>query len=140
MKRMLGALALMATLGMAAATPSLAADAATPAAIKPTPMLLAQASPAAAAEPAKAEAPAAAAAAATEAKPAEAPAEAAAAPVPNKGDTAWMTVATILVILMVLPGLALFYGGLVRSKNVLSVLMQVMMVFSMIAVLWVIYG
>ena len=59
---------------------------------------------------------------------------------PNKGDTAWMMVATILVILMVLPGLALFYGGLVRSKNMLSVLMQVMVTFSLITVLWFIYG
>jgi Amt family ammonium transporter len=78
-------------------------------------------------------APAAAAAAA------EAPA-AAPAPVPNKGDTAWMTVATILVILMTIPGLALFYGGLVRSKNMLSVLMQVFVVSSLIYVLWVLYG
>ena len=74
-----------------------------------------------------------------------APADAAAAaavpaPVPNKGDTAWMMVSTILVILMVVPGLALFYGGLVRSKNMLSVLMQVMVTFSMIVVLWFIYG
>ncbi len=59
---------------------------------------------------------------------------------PNEGDTAWMLVATILVILMVLPGLALFYGGLVRSKNMLSVLMQVMVTFSLIVVLWSIYG
>lgn len=51
-----------------------------------------------------------------------------------------MMVATILVILMVLPGLALFYGGLVRSKNMLSVLMQVMVTFSLITVLWFIYG
>ena len=139
MKRLLGALALMATLGMAALTPSVAADIPTASAIKPEPIVLAQAAPAATAEPAKAEAaPAAAPAAKEEAK--EAPAEAAAAPTPNKGDTAWMTVATVLVILMVLPGLALFYGGLVRSKNILSVLMQVMMVFSMIAVLWVVYG
>jgi len=62
------------------------------------------------------------------------------APVPNKGDTAWMMVATLLVILMTLPGLALFYGGLVRSKNMLSVLMQVMVTFSLIVVLWFIYG
>ena len=73
------------------------------------------------------------AAAAAEA-PAAAPA-AAPAPVPNKGDTAWMTVATILVILMTIPGLALFYGGLVRSKNMLSVLMQVFVVSSLIYVL-----
>ncbi|MFA5984646.1 MAG: ammonium transporter [Methylococcaceae bacterium] len=63
-----------------------------------------------------------------------------AAPVPNKGDTAWMLVATLLVIMMSIPGLALFYGGLVRSKNMLSVLMQVFTVFSLIVVLWCLYG
>ncbi len=62
------------------------------------------------------------------------------APVPNKGDVSWMIVATAFVIMMSVPGLALFYGGLVRSKNMLSVLMQVMVTFSMIAVLWCIYG
>ena len=62
------------------------------------------------------------------------------APVANKGDTAWMIVATLLVIMMTVPGLALFYGGLVRSKNMLSVLMQVMVTFSLIVVLWAIYG
>jgi Amt family ammonium transporter len=89
---------------------------------------------AAAAAPAEA-APAAAAAA-------EATAEAAAAPtpVPNKGDTAFLMIATVLVILMTIPGLALFYGGLVRSKNMLSVLMQVFVIFALISVLWVIYG
>ena len=61
-------------------------------------------------------------------------------PVPDKGDTAWMLTSTVLVILMTIPGLALFYGGMVRSKNVLSVLMQVFMTFCMIAVLWAIYG
>ena len=66
--------------------------------------------------------------------------EAAAAPVPNKGDTTWMLVSTILVILMTVPGLALFYGGLVRSKNVLSVLSQVFVGFSLISILWVVYG
>ena len=65
---------------------------------------------------------------------------AAAAPVPNKGDTAWMMVATVLVIMMVIPGLALFYGGLVRSKNMLSVLLQTFMIFAVIIVLWCIYG
>lgn len=64
----------------------------------------------------------------------------AAAPVPDKGDTTWMLVSTILVILMTIPGLALFYGGLVRSKNMLSVLMQVFAGFAIIALLWVIYG
>ncbi|MBG1233755.1 ammonium transporter [Aestuariivirga litoralis] len=58
----------------------------------------------------------------------------------NKGDTAWMLVATALVVLMTYPGLALFYGGLVRTKNVLSVLMQVTTIFCLIAILWVAYG
>ncbi len=71
---------------------------------------------------------------------AAAPADAAPAPVPNKGDTAFMIASTILVILMTLPGLALFYGGLVRSKNMLSVLTQVFVIFCVISVLWVIYG
>ena len=58
----------------------------------------------------------------------------------HKGDVAWMMVATLLVVMMAVPGLALFYGGLVRAKNVLSVLMQVMMVFCLIVVLWAVYG
>ena len=58
----------------------------------------------------------------------------------NKGDTAWMLVATALVVMMTYPGLALFYGGLVRTKNVLSVLMQVTTCFCMIAILWVLFG
>jgi Amt family ammonium transporter len=58
----------------------------------------------------------------------------------NKGDTTWMLVATCFVVLMTIPGLALFYGGMVRTKNVLSVLIQVMIVFSIISILWVIYG
>jgi len=65
---------------------------------------------------------------------------AAAAATINKGDTAWMLLATILVILMTLPGLALFYGGLARSKNVLSIFMQVFICFSLISVLWFAYG
>jgi ammonium transporter, Amt family len=64
----------------------------------------------------------------------------AAAPVVNKGDTTWMLVSTILVIMMTIPGLALFYGGLVRAKNMLSVLTQVFAGFAIIALLWVIYG
>ncbi|MDE2565115.1 MAG: ammonium transporter [Burkholderiales bacterium] len=73
---------------------------------------------------------------------ASAPASAASGPVEtvNKGDVSWMLVSTALVIMMSIPGLALFYGGLVRSKNMLSVLMQVFVTFSMITVLWVIYG
>jgi Amt family ammonium transporter len=84
----------------------------------------------------------AAAAPAVEA-PAAATADAAApaaAPEVHKGDVAWMMVATLLVIMMSIPGLALFYGGLVRAKNMLSVLMQVLMVFSLISVLWAVYG
>ena len=81
---------------------------------------------------------------ADEAKPVAAAAAAAvvAAPalVANKGDTAWMLVCTALVILMTLPGLALFYGGLTRSKNILSVLVQCMFVFALITVLWSLYG
>ncbi len=61
-------------------------------------------------------------------------------PVPEKADTAWMMVSTLLVILMVAPGLALFYGGMVRSKNMLSVLIQVFVVFSLLIVLWILYG
>ena len=102
------------------------------------------AAPAAVASEAKAEAPAAAPAAATAvvaaAPAADASAAAAPAPVPNKGDTTWMLMSSALVIMMSIPGLALFYGGLVRSKNMLSVLMQVMVTFSLIVVLWFIYG
>ena len=95
-----------------------------------------------AAAPAASEAAATAAAAASEAPAAApaAPAAAPAAPVPNKGDVAWIITATLLVIMMSIPGLALFYGGLVRSKNMLSVLMQVFVTFSLIVVLWCIYG
>ena len=61
-------------------------------------------------------------------------------PALNSGDTAWMLTSTMLVILMTIPGLALFYGGLSRSKNMLSVLMHVMVIFATITVLWAIYG
>jgi len=63
-----------------------------------------------------------------------------AAPIVDKGDVAWMLTSTMLVMLMVVPGLALFYGGMVRAKNVLSVLIQVLGVFSLLTVLWVAYG
>ncbi|WP_416186470.1 ammonium transporter [Herbaspirillum sp. RTI4] len=86
----------------------------------------------------KAVAPAVALVAAAAAAPA-APA-APVGPVPNKGDTAWMLICTAFVILMTLPGLGLFYGGLVRSKNMLSVLMQCFMIFSLIFILWFVYG
>jgi ammonium transporter, Amt family len=102
----------------------------------------AQAQDTAASAPA-ASAPAAdASAAAAMPAAAAAPAQAASAPVEtvNKGDVSWMLVSTALVIMMSIPGLALFYGGLVRSKNMLSVLMQVFVTFSLIVVLWVVYG
>lgn len=80
--------------------------------------------------------------AAAPAMPAAADAAAPAAPAPSlsAGDTAWMLTSTLLVILMTIPGLALFYGGLGRSKNMLSVLIQVFVVFSLISVLWAVYG
>lgn len=58
----------------------------------------------------------------------------------NKGDVAWVMTATLLVIFMVIPGLALFYGGLVRAKNMLSVLVQIIVVFSLVSVLWIFFG
>jgi len=63
-----------------------------------------------------------------------------AAPTVNKGDTTWVMISTILVILMIIPGLALFYGGMVRAKNMLSILMQVFVIFAMTAILWAVYG
>jgi Amt family ammonium transporter len=87
-----------------------------------------------------AEKPAAAAPAAAVAAAAAPAAQAAPAPTPNKGDVAWMLTATALVLLMSVPALGLFYGGLVRSKNMLSTLMQVFVVFSLITVLWCVYG
>jgi ammonium transporter, Amt family len=130
MKKLLVSLAL--GLGLLTAGTFALAQTAAPAADAP---VAAASAPADAAAPAAAPAAAAAAAAAAEAAPVAAP-----APVPNKGDTSWMMVSTLLVILMTVPGLALFYGGLVRSKNMLSVLMQVMVTFSLIVVLWFVYG
>ena len=125
MKKFLVILAALGVVGLA--TPAFAQDkAAAPAAVTaPAAAAPADAAPATAA-PAPAE-PAAAAAATP-------------APTPNKGDVAWMLTCTALVLLMSLPGLALFYGGMVRSKNMLSVLMQVFVVFSLITVLWCVYG
>ncbi len=74
------------------------------------------------------------------AQDAVAPVVEAAAPIVDKGDAAWLMMSAILVIFMTLPGLALFYGGLVRAKNMLSVLMQVLTIFSIIAILWVAFG
>src|SRR5690606_39634736 len=70
---------------------------------------------------------------------AEAAAEAA-APVMDKGDVAWMMTASLLVLFMTMPGLALFYGGLVRAKNALSVLMQCTMIAAVVMVVWVLWG
>jgi ammonium transporter, Amt family len=101
---------------------TLAQEAATP----PDPAAVAQEAPAAEAAPAEA-----------------APAEEAAAPAPpsfDKGDSAWMLTSTLLVIMMAIPGLALFYGGMVRSKNILSISMQVTLTFSLLSVLWAVYG
>ncbi|MEI5678978.1 MULTISPECIES: ammonium transporter [unclassified Mesorhizobium] len=80
---------------------------------------------------------------AQETAPAAVDAAAAAAPavpVPDKGDTTWMMISTILVLFMALPGLALFYGGLVRTKNMLSVLMQCTMIVAVVIIIWVVYG
>jgi ammonium transporter, Amt family len=132
MKKMFTAWVTAAVLGLGALNaPVMAQD---KAAAEPT-------SPAAAASSAATPAPVAAPAPAAQAAPADpAPAAAAPAPVPNKGDTGFMMLSTLLVILMTIPGLALFYGGLVRSKNMLSVLMQVMVTFALITTLWFIYG
>src|SRR5437867_163549 len=127
MKKLIASLALgLAVLGFAGTAGAADAPASAPAVAAAASAADAGASAAAAAAPA--------ASAATAAAPA------ASAPVPNKGDTAWMLLSTVLVIMMSIPGLALFYGGLVRSKNMLSVLMQVFVTFSLIVVLWVIYG
>ncbi|MBX3654954.1 MAG: ammonium transporter [Ramlibacter sp.] len=121
MKKLLASLALGLGLLMGGAAAIAQTPAAEPAASAP-----------AAAAPAAEAAPAAAA-------PAAAPAEAPKVTV-DKGDVSWMMISTALVLFMAVPGLALFYGGLVRSKNMLSVLMQVLVVFSLITVLWAIYG
>ncbi|MDB5883087.1 MAG: amtB [Ramlibacter sp.] len=131
MKRLFASLALGLGL-LIGGTAAIAQAPAAPAATATAPAAAPDASAPAAAAPA---APAAATAAAPASAPAAAP-----TPVPNKGDTAWMTTATALVILMTIPGLALFYGGLVRSKNMLSVLMQVFVVTALIYVLWTLYG
>ena len=123
MKRLLMSMLLFAALGAggAQAQDKAAAPAATPApaAATATPATAPAAAPAAAPAP---------------------PATAAPAPTPNKGDVAWMLTSTVLVIMMSIPGLALFYGGMVRAKNMLSVLMQVFVVFSLVTVLWCVYG
>ncbi len=130
MRKLLASLALGLGL-LTGGTAAFAQAPATPAATA------AEAAPAAAATATTAVAPSAAPAAApaAEAAPAAAP-----APKIDSGDTAWMLTSTMLVILMTIPGLALFYGGLTRSKNMLSVLMQVFVIFSLISILWAFYG
>jgi len=130
MKRLLATLSLLGALGMALGGSAWAQDAAA----EPAAAVATEAAAPAAAAPA-AEAPAAAAEAAPAAATPAAP-----APTLSKSDNAWILVSAALVILMSIPGLALFYGGLVRSKNMLSVLMQVFVTFSLISVLWVVYG
>ena len=142
MKKILSVLSLIALLSTGAISTSFAED--LPAAAEATVEAVAEPAAPVVEEMPAADAPVAdAEATPVDAMPAEAaPVEAAAAPtpVPNKGDTTWVMVSTILVTLMVIPGLALFYGGLVRQKNMLSVLMQVFMIFSLMAVLWALYG
>ena len=134
MKSFIASLCLGLTLALGAgfATAQTAPAVATAAPAAPAAVV---AAPDAAATPAAAPAPDAALAAAAPETVKEAVKETV-----DKGDVTWMMISTILVILMVIPGLALFYGGLVRSKNMLSVLMQVMVVFSLISVLWAVYG
>ena len=127
MKQFFSTLMLLCALGFSGVT--LAEDAAAPAA-----------APAATEAAAPAAAPDAAAPAAAPAEAAAPAAAAAPAPTPNKGDTAWMIAATVLVLLMCVPGLGLFYGGMVRSKNMLSVLMQTFMATAFLGVLWALYG
>ena len=127
MKRLFATLMLLGSLGLSSLALSQETPPAAPAATEAAPVAAAVDAAAPAAAPVVAEvAPAAA--------------EAAPAPTPNKGDVSWMLVATLLVIMMTIPGLALFYGGLVRSKNMLSMLMQVFSIFALITVLWAIYG
>ena len=120
---LIGASLLAGGAGALAQAPDAAAAASEPVAVAPAPAAEPVAAPAAA--PAPAPAPAA---------------EAPAAPKVDSGDTAWMLTSTLLVILMIIPGLALFYGGLGRTKNMLSVLMQVFVIFALVSLLWSIYG
>ena len=122
MKRLIAIVSMCAALGLTAAH---AQDKAAPAAMAPA------AATTTAAPTAPAAAPTAAPVAAATAAPAS---------TPNKGDVAWLLTCTALVIMMSIPALALFYGGMVRAKNMLSVLMQVFVVFSLVVVLWCVYG
>ena len=137
MKKILSMLSLVALMGMSGINISYAEDAAVAATVEAVADTAAAVDAATTADVA---APVEAVAVEVEVVPAAEAAAAAPASVPNKGDTAWMIVATVLVTLMVIPGLALFYGGLVRQKNMLSVLMQTFVIFSLMGVLWMVYG
>jgi Amt family ammonium transporter len=128
MKAMITAALLAATLAVGSLPANVSAQAAPTAEVRKDEAVIAQAAP-------METAPAAAAEAAKPEGKKEEPKVTV-----DKGDITWMMVATVLVVAMVVPGLALFYGGLVRAKNMLSVLMQVMVVFSLIVVLWFVYG
>ncbi len=125
MKKLLSMFALVSMLGLGFTANTFAEDAAAP--VPAVEMAAPEVAPIAATEVA---APVAT----------EAAAVTALSPVPNKGDTAWMIVATILVLMMCVPGLGLFYGGMVRQKNMLSVLMQTFMITCVLGVLWALYG
>jgi ammonium transporter, Amt family len=150
MKRLLTLLALAGAIAAGAAT-SVQADSGIAGASSDAPIVLAQADKAAAppgtpapevkpAEPAKADAAGAAPAAAPAAPPAPTEPQLVAADKINSGDTAWMLTSTALVLLMTIPGLALFYGGMVRKKSVLATLMQSFAITCLVTVLWVIVG
>ncbi|HYD46027.1 MAG TPA: ammonia channel protein, partial [Phenylobacterium sp.] len=131
-KRLTGLALAVALVGGPLAAPSIAlAQDANAAPAAEAPAAEAPPAPGVAAATPTAEAPAAAEAA---------PAAEAPAPTPDKGDTSWMLVSTILVLLMIVPGLALFYGGLVRQKNMLSMLMQVSTVTCIGMIAWVFWG
>jgi len=121
--RLAGLVLAAAIAGAPLAAPAFAQEAAPPAAAAPT----TEAAPAEAAPPAAAPA-------------AEEPAAAEAPPAPEKGDTTWMMISMVLVLMMIVPGLALFYGGLVRSKNMLSMLVQVTTVACIGIIAWVFWG
>ena len=132
MKRLFATLAVVSALAWS--SPGFSADKPETQAATPAPAVVQAAASATAPVAAPAAMPAVAAPAPAAATPAAAP------PVPNKGDTSWMITATLLVIMMAAPGLGLFYGGMVRSKNMLSILMQTLVVFCLLGVLWAVYG
>ncbi|ROH86977.1 ammonium transporter [Pseudomethylobacillus aquaticus] len=130
MKKILSMMALVGVLGLGFGTQGFAEE----------PMPAEAAAEVVAPEAAPAAEEAAPVVAAEEAAPVEEAAAAEEEPTLDAGNTAWMIVATVLVLAMIIPGLALFYGGLVRTKNMLSVLMQVFVTCALVSVIWVVYG